>query len=312
MINYNVSVVMTTYNGEKYIIEQLESIAKQSRQPTEVLIFDDCSTDNTVSLVRSYIEKNHLDFFRLYVNKVNQGWKKNFINAISSASGDFIFTADQDDIWMLDKIEKMTDIISENSCIELLACNYELLNMRNEKNLEKRSISTMKNSGAILPEKIDPNFYVVMRPGCTYCFRKEFALRAVKIWESGVAHDQLLWIYALINKSLYIFDKPLIKFRRHDGNATGFSGRLNTTRTSRAESSLRNARIVEKICEDSCEITRSEFQVLEKYIKYERLRADALNNRSVISWINYNIRYKQYVYSLKSSLKDLYYIFQRI
>lgn len=307
----DISVVMTTYNGEKYVIEQLDSIARQTRQPTEVLIFDDCSTDNTVNTIRSYIEEKHLDFFQLHVNEVNQGWKKNFIKAISAASGDFIFTADQDDIWMLDKIEKMTDAMIQNNHIDLLACNYELLNMRNEKNLEERQIVTMKNSETILPVKITPSFYVVMRPGCTYCFKKDFASRAINIWERGVAHDQLLWIYALISNSLFIYDKPLIKFRRHDGNATGFAGQLDTTRIERAESSLRKARIVEKIYKESSPKAPSDRQFIENYIRYERLRAKALNDRSVISWIKYNLKYKQYVYSLKSSLKDLYYVFQK-
>ena len=300
MDNYKISVVMTTYNGEKYVIEQLNSIVEQTRQPTEVLIFDDCSSDNTVNIIRSYIKEKHLDSFYLYVNEVNQGWKKNFIKAISAASGDFIFTADQDDIWMLDKIEKMTDVMTQNKAIELLACNYELLNMRNEKNLEKRQIATMENSGVVRPVKIDSSFYIVMRPGCT-----------IQNWENGVAHDLLLWLYAIINKSLYILDLPLIKFRRHDGNATGFSGKLDTTRTNRAETSLRNARIVEKIYKDIFQKNSSEIQIVKNYIEYERLRAKALNNRNFISWIRYNIRYKQYVYSLKSCLKDLYYVLQK-
>ena len=135
--------------------------------------------------------------------------------------------------------------------------------------------------------------------------------RAINIWECGVAHDQLLWIYALINNSLFIYDKPLIKFRRHEGNATGFSGRLDTTRKKRAETSLRNARVVENIYKESSPKAPSERQFIEDYVKYERLRAKALNERRVISWIKYNVKYRQYVYSLRSCLKDLYYVLQK-
>ena len=209
------------------------------------------------------------------------------------------------------RVRLLKYIMTQNRAIELLACNYELLNMRNEKNLEKRQTATMENSGVVRPVKIDSGFYIVMRPGCTYCFRRNFATKAIQNWENGVAHDLLLWLYAIINKSLYILDMPLIKFRRHDNNATGFSGKLDTTRMKRAEASLKNARVVEKIYRESLQKTPSEIQLIENYIKYERLRAKALNDRSVISWIKYNIKYQQYVYSLKSSLKDLYYVLQK-
>ena len=299
---------MTTYNGEKYVIEQLNSIVRQSRQPTEVLIFDDCSSDNTVDIIRSYIKEKRLDFFHLYVNKVNLGWKRNFINAINSASGDIIFTADQDDIWMFDKIEKMTDVISANDKINLLACNYEILNMRKEKNVEKKQICSMKNTGAVFPVVIDRNFHLVMRPGCTYCFRKDFASSALKMWQENLAHDQLLWGCAVINKGLFIYDTVLMKFRRHNSNATGFS-KLGTTRKKREAASVLNACFFEHLYNESKNrMSSSERYIIEQYIAFERAKADALNRRSFISWIKYNIEYRHYVYSLKSSLKDLYYI----
>ena len=218
-----ISVVMTTYNGEKYIIEQLDSIAKQSLFPDEVCIFDDCSTDNTVKIIASYIKNNCLENFKLFVNEKNLGWKKNFIHGISHVTGDYIFTADQDDIWMFDKIEKMVKIIDANENINLLACNYELLNMRNKKNLEQRQLRSMQNTKLIQFVKLGYDFHIVMRPGCTYCFRKTFSKKILSNWTEGFAHDRLLWLGALITKSLYIYDEPLIKFRRHSGNATGFS-----------------------------------------------------------------------------------------
>ena len=72
-----VSVVLSSYNGEQDIIEQLRSIDGQTRQPDEVLICDDCSTDGTVNLVQNYIEKKRLKNWKLVVNKQNKGWRKN-------------------------------------------------------------------------------------------------------------------------------------------------------------------------------------------------------------------------------------------
>ena len=95
-----ISVVMTTYNGEKYIKEQLTSLKNQTRVPDEVLIFDDCSTDNTVTIVRNFIIENPSGNYRLFENKKNKGWRRNFMEGFADAQGDIIFPCDQDDIWL--------------------------------------------------------------------------------------------------------------------------------------------------------------------------------------------------------------------
>ena len=107
MINYKkISVVLTTYNGKQHIVELLDSIANQTVLPDEVIIADDQSTDNTVNIVKEYIEIHKLENWFVYVNPINLGWQKNFKEAISRATGDYIFLADQDDIWMSKKIEE--------------------------------------------------------------------------------------------------------------------------------------------------------------------------------------------------------------
>lgn len=99
------SVVMSTYNGEKYITEQLDSLRTQSQSADEVIIADDCSTDHTVEIVRRYINQHNLSDWQVIVNQHNKGWRRNFMEAMWSASGDLIFPCDQDDIWRNDKIK---------------------------------------------------------------------------------------------------------------------------------------------------------------------------------------------------------------
>ena len=101
------SVVMATYNGEKYIIEQLKSLRDQTKLIDEVLIYDDGSQDKTADLIRKFIEKNKLDNWIFKVNEKNRGWRDNFMELLSAATKEIIFTCDQDDIWLPDKIEKM-------------------------------------------------------------------------------------------------------------------------------------------------------------------------------------------------------------
>ena len=98
------SVIMTVYNGSKYLLEMLESLRKQTRAIDELLIFDDRSTDSSQMIIKTYISKYRLNNWKLVVNKENKGWEKNFTDGISTATGDIIFPCDQDDIWHLDKI----------------------------------------------------------------------------------------------------------------------------------------------------------------------------------------------------------------
>lgn len=87
----NTSVIMTTYNGEKYIFEQLESIRGQTLCVDEVLIFDDGSTDRTLQIIKNYIQSNSLNNWAVKVNDRNLGWKANFMLGSQNATGRYIF-----------------------------------------------------------------------------------------------------------------------------------------------------------------------------------------------------------------------------
>lgn len=85
------SVVISTYNGEKYILEQLDSIRTQTLTVDEVLIFDDRSHDNTVELCRDFINKFNLENWKVLNNEKNKGFVKNFIDGLYETTGDIIF-----------------------------------------------------------------------------------------------------------------------------------------------------------------------------------------------------------------------------
>ena len=117
---------MTTYNGEKYVEEQLDSIRVQTRKADEVLIFDDQSSGKTVKIIQNYIGDNKLNNWKIPVNAVNKGWRKNFFEGIQETSGDVIFLCNQDDIWVSDKIEKMVQFLEQNEKISVLASDYSI------------------------------------------------------------------------------------------------------------------------------------------------------------------------------------------
>lgn len=106
-----VSVVMCTYNGGKYIKEQLDSIVQQTYQPCEIIIQDDGSTDDTMDIVRQYAKQ--CPIIRITQNELGKGINNNFFSAIRKAQGEYVAISDQDDIWKLDKIEVMLQAIGD-------------------------------------------------------------------------------------------------------------------------------------------------------------------------------------------------------
>lgn len=104
-----VSIVMCTYNGEKFLIEQIDSIINQTYPIYELIIQDDHSIDNTWDILKSYQQRYH--FVKIFQNKRSIGVNENFFSAIKRATGDYIALSDQDDIWEPYKIERQIGMI---------------------------------------------------------------------------------------------------------------------------------------------------------------------------------------------------------
>ena len=104
-----ISIVLATYNGARYIREQIDSVLAQTIQDFELVVCDDGSTDDTVSILRDYALKDKR--IHVYVNDHNLGFKKNFENAISKSIGDYVALCDQDDIWLPDHLEIIFTIV---------------------------------------------------------------------------------------------------------------------------------------------------------------------------------------------------------
>ncbi|RYE14181.1 MAG: glycosyltransferase [Rickettsiales bacterium] len=107
-----ISIALCTYNGEKYIEEQLQSILNQTYQNLEIIIVDDCSIDKTITIVETYATKDSR--IKFYKNTYNLGFNKNFERAIGLTTGAFIAISDQDDIWKPFKLEVLFNNIKDN------------------------------------------------------------------------------------------------------------------------------------------------------------------------------------------------------
>lgn len=116
------SVVMATYNGSKYLEEQLESLRIQTQPIDEVLIFDDCSSDNTVLIAEQFIRKYSLNGWKVFRNEKNKGYRLNFLEGALLATKEVIFYCDQDDIWEKNKVEKIAECFRNP---DVMVCGHE-------------------------------------------------------------------------------------------------------------------------------------------------------------------------------------------
>jgi glycosyltransferase involved in cell wall biosynthesis len=273
------SVVISTYNGEKYIIEQLNSIRNQDRKADEVIISDDCSTDNTVIIIEEYIKRYNLDSWKLQVNEVNKGWRKNFFDLINRANGDLIFTCDQDDIWENNKLLLMEKIMHEHNEILLLTSSYRLF-YENGKELVKPNLS----NGQLLQIKPDFNFFNTSFPGCTYCIRRDFVDQTKLYWNASIPHDAFYFRMALYSDGLSTICIPLIKWRQHTTSAYSKEVALLRTYSERrnwleyAENSI--SIVISFLYDDRSRYNKEYMNILEINIQYIRLRKRFYNTKN--------------------------------
>lgn len=218
--NNKISVAMTTYNGEKYVAKQLESIICQTRLPDEVIICDDGSSDATIEIINGFIGKYQLCNWKLMKNCINAGWRHNFFKAASLTSGDIIFFADQDDIWCEDKIEMMSDLMIRHE----MGCLYaEKQIIDSDDNLFKERQDKKVFTGNLFRIPLKNSFYELTTLGCCMCVSRSLLKLYLELNFPEGGHDSQCGRLAVLMSSLWYLDFPVIKYRIHNQNTSGIS-----------------------------------------------------------------------------------------
>lgn len=216
------SVIVALYNGEKYLIEQLESILNQTRKADEVILCDDGSTDSTISVCNNFIEENGIsDSWRIVINDRNLGYADNFIQNVPKTSGDIVFFCDQDDIWSSNKIEETLSIMGENESIKLLCTEFEpYICTDDAPSIPKQFMQYMNNNGTLEKLELSNKTIFIGSEGCVMSFRRSFFDEIIKYHYHGWAHDEFMWEMALAANGCFYYHKPLIKRRMHSSNVS--------------------------------------------------------------------------------------------
>lgn len=220
MDNNLISIGMATYNGEKYIEEQLDCIYHQTRKPDEVIICDDGSGDQTVTIIRDYIDRNNLsDSWHLYINEENKGYPGNFYYVMELCTGRFVFLADQDDIWHEKKLEEMFQILVKSPEIDILACKFGLVDSEGQNIHSVMAPSKSLGTKELRVVSMKDAFGKYQWPGMVMAYRREWYERSCKAPQNcKVAHDFWLCIHAAEEGTMLWLDEELAWHRRHDNN----------------------------------------------------------------------------------------------
>ena len=205
-----VSVALASYNGEKYIKEQVCSVLECLGPMDELVISDDGSKDETRSIIAGINDPRII-----LIDGPGKGIKANFDNAIRNTTGDIIFLCDQDDIWMPEKTEKVLKAFKENNC-SVVVHDCEVVD--DEDNVIMPSFYAFRGSGSGAFKNTVKNTYI----GCCMAFKSGLKERILPIPESIEMHDQWIGVWGdKTSGSVFIPDK-LIKYRRHGDNASSF------------------------------------------------------------------------------------------
>ncbi len=219
-----ISVALCTYNGEKFLKEQIDSILNQTQKVNEIIVCDDGSKDKTLSMLNKYDVENP-DLFKIYSNEINLRSVKNFEKAIGICTGEIIFLSDQDDIWINTKVEKYIKFLEKNPNIDVVASNGFCID-ENSKIHEKYSIWDVPEF--LREQKKEVNYFEIISQyenivtGATMAFRKRIVSEIIPFPViNGFHHDQWIALISSYKNSFEMFNEKYFYYRIHEKQLVG-------------------------------------------------------------------------------------------
>lgn len=204
---FRISVAMATYNGAKYIAEQLSSILSQLSPDDELVIVDDCSKDDTPQIIESFADTR----IRLRISPRNNGVAKSFTEAIASCNGDIIFLADQDDIWLPGKVQTILQIFANNPTVNIVSTDAIVIDHDGKQISSSYYADRGGFTNSAWRNLVKSRFH-----GCLMAFRSELRPLVLPL---ALYHD--VWIglcNAISGGQAVLIPQPFVAYRRHGKN----------------------------------------------------------------------------------------------
>jgi glycosyltransferase involved in cell wall biosynthesis len=215
-----ISVALCTYNGEKFIKEQLESILNQTVSVDEIIICDDNSKDKTVSICQEILSESGKEY-KIIVNEASLGVSNNFLKALKMTTGDYIFTCDQDDVWLEKKVEIFISEAEKSNRL-LYFSNGELVDSNNH-SLNKTLWDSINLKFSEIEGCASPLETILKRSivtGAAMCVSRKLIEKVDSIPENWL-HDEWFSIIASVEKSITPINQMTFNYRQHQNNVVG-------------------------------------------------------------------------------------------
>ena len=275
-----IGVVLCTYNGERFLPDQLDSILAQERHPDEMLVQDDGSSDRTLAILDSYAAKAPFAF-NVVRNQQNLGFVRNFEQAINRCDTDVIAVSDQDDYWRWDKLKKIEQIFASDERVGVLFSEAEIVDESLTplgygllQGLHVSSVDLERiQSHDFLPPLLRRN----LAPGATMALRSKVKQRMLPI-PDGAYHDEWMTLVAAMFGELAFCAEPLIRYRQHGSNLLGIRRESFRSRVRKAlrrigyHEDLRRLKVIENLYEHACRLACPAGVLAEVEGKLEHLR----------------------------------------
>ena len=212
-MKYKISIAMASFEGENFIAQQLDSIFCQSLIPDEIIICDDSRNDKTYKAIEKII-KQHYKIIKYFKNDTQLGVSENFEKAISLTSGDIVFLADQDDVWLSDKIETLVSLLDASSDCSGVFCNSELV----DEDLKPLGVTHWDLRGFNGDVRLSFFLKRVPAAGHNMAFKSELKDLLLPFPDLKECHDTWIGLVIAATNGWAFTSENLTQFRQHDNN----------------------------------------------------------------------------------------------
>ncbi len=217
-VKHHISVVIATYNGARFIAEQLNSIISQTVKPDRIIICDDGSTDDTVEIIAGF---GHAETIWVHVNKEKLGVIGNFKKAVSlTPDHGIIAFCDQDDVWEHNKLEVLTSLLESSTDRNKPGMVFSDFSIIDSRGVQIRP--SLWEEFAVFPEKQTFKTLLLRNivPGCSMVINEQMRDEFLMIPEEAYMHDAWITFLAYLYNNIACTGEPLVRYRQHDHNVT--------------------------------------------------------------------------------------------
>lgn len=331
------TVVIGTYNGEKYIQEQLSSLISQTRKPNFILISDDSSKDKTIEICKSILSDSGIEH-KIVINDNPLGVSLNFIKAAVQTFTDVVFFCDQDDIWTDDKIEIMMDVFENHpDCSEVLSnsyiWNYVDSQVKAQSDLEPDTMKErLPGLSKILPycEKngkvnsddfwrivLTDNIATGMSMAVTHAVIEsltDYVKSAIDEHNLLMFHDSYYNLIAGAIGNVYVVNTPTAYYRQHGANVQGVNHRLSLAVIKRSRKRIQKSflkiqeriNIIEEINDKNKCLNMENEESFRRMIGFYEKREEYIKNHKVGKMIRLVRNNARYYKSKNLMLRDIF------